>query len=764
MVARRRSDRHPQALATAIVGGGSGCEAILRMVEEDSLGRFRMRIAGVADIDPDAPGVRYARSIGVEVVTTDISELLAIPDLDLIIELTGSDELRDRLEAERPRHVRLIDHFGARLFWELHQAQEAILTERTEARERVEAERQRIAQIFDSIPDEILVLDTDMMVHHANATFLRNNGLQLDQICGRQCFEVEQPLRGECQVALENCPCATAMRDGKPCSVVRKHFDKDGELHYAAIVAGPIVDADGEVTGIIEMTRDITHRIQLENELNATEVRLQQFMESAPLATYVKNRQGQYMQVNRATCELLGLLRGDILGHTDLEILPSVAADVLRRGDQRVLRDARQYSYDAELALGSSRVFLATTKYPVLDASGKATAVVGLSKDVTAQRQAEAELTRTREYLQNILDNSPMIIVTTDLAGRVVSFNAKAESALGQSSDQIAGKPVRALMQDPLELDGLLRRVGHEGSVQDQESIMLDRSGLQIPVSVTMSQLRDSRGEMIGTVLMCRDISHRKALMNQIIQSERLAAVGRLAAGVAHEINNPLAVIAEVAGYLQDLCADLPATYPEPLLSELQDGLPKLLAHVARGRSITSRLLSFARKSEASVEVADVNAALEEVLPFLEKEARLANISIHRSHAAGLPRVRIEELQLEEVLINLLTNSIQAMSSQSHGSIWIEPEVRETKVIITIRDDGPGIAAEVRDRIFDPFVSTKPLGQGTGLGLSICYGIVKRYDGEIRVQSEPGQGATFQVILPVHREPPQGEAGTGRST
>jgi two-component system NtrC family sensor kinase len=193
-------------------------------------------------------------------------------------------------------------------------------------------------------------------------------------------------------------------------------------------------------------------------------------------------------------------------------------------------------------------------------------------------------------------------------------------------------------------------------------------------------------------------------------------------------------------------------------VSELRDGLPKLLAHVRRGRSITSRLLSFARKSEASVEVADVNAALEEVLPFLVKEARLADIQIHRSPAADLPRVRIEELQLEEVLINLLTNSIQAMSSRGHGTIWIEPEVRDARVVVTIRDDGPGIAAEVRDRIFDPFVSTKPLGQGTGLGLSICYGIVKRYDGEIRVESEPGEGATFQVVLPVHREPPQGDA------
>jgi two-component system NtrC family sensor kinase len=240
--------------------------------------------------------------------------------------------------------------------------------------------------------------------------------------------------------------------------------------------------------------------------------------------------------------------------------------------------------------------------------------------------------------------------------------------------------------------------------------------------------------------------------MDQIIQSERLAAVGRLAAGVAHEINNPLAVIAEVAGYLNDVIDGEIALPPDELDRELRAGLPKILHNVDRGRSITSRLLSFSRKSEVSAQEADIGASLEEILPLLEKRARLARVSIHTAVPSGLSKVAIEELQLEEVLINLITNAIQAMSGQERGNLWLEAEEVGERVTITVRDDGPGIAEEVRDRLFDPFVSTKPLGQGTGLGLSICYGIVKRYDGEIRVESEPGQGATFRVILPVQRD------------
>ena len=146
---------------------------------------------------------------------------------------------------------------------------------------------------------------------------------------------------------------------------------------------------------------------------------------------------------------------------------------------------------------------------------------------------------------------------------------------------------------------------------------------------------------------------------------------------------------------------------------------------------------------------------LEEILPFLEKEARMVNIRIHRQYDANIPPVEIEEVQLEEILINLITNAIQAMSERRHGNIWVAAHEEGGKVILTVRDDGPGIDETVRDRLFDPFVTTKLPGQGTGLGLSICYGIVKRYDGEIRVTSEPGEGATFQVVLRVH--------GTGRS-
>jgi two-component system NtrC family sensor kinase len=237
--------------------------------------------------------------------------------------------------------------------------------------------------------------------------------------------------------------------------------------------------------------------------------------------------------------------------------------------------------------------------------------------------------------------------------------------------------------------------------------------------------------------------------MDQVMQSDRLAAIGRLAAGVAHEINNPLAVISEAAGYMEDLLVGIMDVRHIDRDQEFREGLATITDQVNRCSSITHRLLGFARKTEARIEVADVKAALDETLPFLEKEARMANIRIHRRYATAVPPVRIEEVQLEEIIINLVTNAIQAMSERRYGNIWVSARRERDKVIIGVRDDGPGIDEAVRDRLFDPFVTTKHQGHGTGLGLSICYGIVKRYDGKILVSSEPGKGTRFQVVLRV---------------
>jgi two-component system NtrC family sensor kinase len=230
-----------------------------------------------------------------------------------------------------------------------------------------------------------------------------------------------------------------------------------------------------------------------------------------------------------------------------------------------------------------------------------------------------------------------------------------------------------------------------------------------------------------------------------------MAAVGRLASGVAHEINNPLAIISGITGFLEELAGDEEVDQSAQVMRELRETLPKIQTQIKRGRDITHRLLQFARKTEMSIEHADVSAALREILPFLEKECRLGGIAIHVDIQPNLPKIALDETQLQEILMNLAKNAIDALGGVGGGNLWLEAHEEEGKVLISVRDDGPGIDETIRDRIFDPFASTKSVKQGTGIGLAICYAIVKRCDGEIRASSEPGEGACFEVLVPAQQ-------------
>lgn len=730
-----------------------GCKTFIQMIAEDKLGQLRFRIQGVADLDPQAPGCIYARELKVPLITTAYSELYEIPGLDLIIELTGSDEIRDEIERTRPRHIRLIDHFGASLFWELQMANRHILQQKSEMREVVETERNWISQIFNNIPEEILVIDTEMVVTEANERFLQNNDVERDEAIGKYCYEIRRLHYGECQVAYDDCPFAGVMQTGETISIVRKFVDEEGNIRFLAIVSAPMFDEHGEIMGIIESTREITDRIALERSLKETEIQLRHFMESAPLATYVKNSNGVYVQVNPALCRLYGLTQSQIIGKTDLEILSRDTAENIRSSFNEVLRTGAQMSFEDELELGGRRVSISTIKYPIFNEESKVIAVCGLLKDITDLKRAELKLKETHDYLKQILDNTPVLVITTDMESLVVSVNPAAEMDLGYSSEEIVGKPVSILYHSKEEREELMRRVIADKTVREYETKLIAKDGSNVPVSLTLSQLLDSDGKMIGTVGMSKNISQRKNLMDQVMQSERLAAVGRLASGVAHEINNPLAVIGEIAGYLQELREEDPYLKKEENFKEFDAGLPKIIKQVKRCRSITHRLLSFARKSEARVEISEVNAAMNEILPFWDKDVRMGFVRFHRDYQKDLPYVRIEEMQIQEIFINIIHNSIQALRSfKSGGNIWITTRERNGKVETTIRDDGPGISEEVKGRLFDPFVTTKPTGEGTGLGLSICYGIVKRYDGQISVESEPGEGAVFTITFPVDKQ------------
>jgi two-component system, NtrC family, sensor kinase len=233
-----------------------------------------------------------------------------------------------------------------------------------------------------------------------------------------------------------------------------------------------------------------------------------------------------------------------------------------------------------------------------------------------------------------------------------------------------------------------------------------------------------------------------------LTQSSKMAALGKLAAGVAHEVNNPLAIIMEKAGWMRDLLSeeDIKAS---PNFQEFEDAVAKIEFHVRRAKDVTHRLLGFARRMEPTQEDIDVNLLLDQTRSFLENEASFRGITFVSDYQKDLPRIESDTSQLQQVFLNILDNAIDAIDK--NGSITVttrsHPEIGE--VDIAIADTGKGIPREALEKIFDPFFTTKKVGEGTGLGLTISYSIIEKLGGRINVESAEGKGTTFHITLPV---------------
>jgi len=351
-------------------------------------------------------------------------------------------------------------------------------------------------------------------------------------------------------------------------------------------------------------------------------------------------------------------------------------------------------------------------------------------------------LESTRDFLSRIVEGSGEAIVTCDAGGRITSWNRAAERIFGWSASQILGRPAAELVPaEPrlLEADrNADERVRSGETVRLHEATRLRRDGRPITVEITRSPLYDSEGRFAGSTSIVRDITAIKEMEGRLLEKERLAAVGELAARVAHEVRNPLAGIRGACELLLEGC---PPGDPRREIGE------EALRQVDRlGRTVQDLLL-FARPRPLERVPTDIHEVLEHALRALREDPRVRGVEVERSYDRGLPPLPLDPQQMEHVFVNILLNAYQAMdyAGTVRISTWSDGRFAE----ISVRDTGPGIPPAIREDLFKPFFTTR--AQGTGLGLSIVRAIVDAHGGTVRASSVEEGGAEFTVRLPLEK-------------
>ncbi|MBL7074121.1 PAS domain S-box protein [candidate division KSB1 bacterium] len=360
----------------------------------------------------------------------------------------------------------------------------------------------------------------------------------------------------------------------------------------------------------------------------------------------------------------------------------------------------------------------------------------------------DREIRETRDYLENLVDSSVDAILTTDRKGRITFASRGASAIFGYDPEEALGRPVAEFydkgIEEAVKIDHILRR---KGKIKDYEIEIVSKDGRHVPCSLSAAILRNGGGRPIGTVGVIKDFTERKMLERELLHAEKLASLGRLTAGVMHEILNPLNIISGNVQLLQRK-KDFDIT------PRIKKALDIIEAQVGRIVKITDGLLRFSRQKIPGRKPIHIGQLIEKTLSLVEHETRLENITIVKQFDPHTPIIQGDTDQLSQVVMNLINNARDAMPEGGTMTITtkgVEDE-RGSWVQVEFMDTGVGIAPENLSKIFDPFYTSKEVGKGTGLGLSVSLGIIEGHGGTISVQSKVGKGTTFSVKLPVMRE------------
>jgi PAS domain S-box-containing protein len=674
-----------------------------------------------------------------------------------------------------PEEERLLQEIGRRL--------EDGLTSLLAHRDLRESEA-RYRRIVDTATEGIWVVGPDAMTTFVNARMAEMLGCSGKEMIGRPLtdfmFEEDAPdhLR-----KMEN------RRKGMSESYERRFRRQDGQTVWTHVSATPIFDAEHHFIGSFAMFTDITERKRMETELKESEGRyryssnlLASILESAvSVSVYALDREYRYLAFNRRHREGAKRLWGaDItVGMSILDAIDTCEhREFCRQGFDKVLEGRSYFVESREVISGDGRQ---TVEYrdnygsPIFNDEGDVVGLTVFAIDITERKRAEEEIRRLKNYLANIIDSMPSILVGMDRNETVTQWNRQAEQISGIPATEAVGRPITELLPDFSPWIKGMRSEIEQQRPASMEKLLIEKEGKRRFYDVMLYPLISNGVE--GAVVRIEDATERARIQELMIQSEKMMSVGGLAAGMAHEINNPLGIITQAAQNIERrVSPELPANRKaaEELGVSLEGikayfekrRIPEFIGSIReaslRASRIIANMLQFSRCAGTTIQPASLGVIIEQALELaggdydLKKKFDFRSIEIIRDYAPDMPEVPMVVVEMEQVMLNLLKNAAQAMilnPPDRRPRLTLRLRREERYALIEVEDNGPGMEEEVRRRVFEPFFTTKEPGLGTGLGLSVSYMIItQNHKGLMEAESKPGRGACFRVRLPLSKE------------
>jgi PAS domain S-box-containing protein len=621
------------------------------------------------------------------------------------------------------------------------------LTDRKRAEEELRQTYITLESIFRASPAAIVVIDADHNVAAWNKAAEQIFGWTAEEAMGQ---ELPIVLSDSQSIALAREYHRGMLEGGSLFNEELKAQRKDGTLLDISVSGAPMCDGMGRVTGGVAVISDITERKRAQEELRQAYETLEGIFSASPAAIVVIDPDFRVCAWNNAAEHMFGWTAEEVMGQ-ELPTVPESVRSKAREDRDRLLRGEALSVETIARRKDGTIIDLNVSGAPMRDAEGKYARCVTVFTDITERKRAQRELREAYETLATTLRTSPIALLTVDLEGNVTAWNQASERLFGWTAEEVLGRPLPIIPGDPDAVHRSVQERVRQGEMRVNTELKRQRKdGTLLDVSFSMAPFLDASGQIKGALAAYIDLTERKQLEAQLLQSQKLESIGRLAGGVAHDFNNLLTVI---NGYIELLLnrGEMAGTAHEWLQEVRKAG--------EQASSLTRRLLAFSRRQVLQPSVFSLNDVVNDMKEMLQRLLGEDVELITELHSA-LWNVKADRGQFQQVIMNLAVNARDAMpgggkltittanfetSSTPDGKASGESE---PQVVLTVMDTGCGMDEETLRRIFEPFFTTKEAGRGTGLGLSTVWGIVNQSGGQLKVQSEPGKGTTFRVWLP----------------